>query len=358
VQLDERAVPVHFEHVIANRHRFPCTTGTTLLPPGSGRQLEIHYTAPSMMAADRLRFRHRLEGHDTDWSEATDLRVTFFTNLRPQAYRFQLQVANARGLWEEPHTLAFAIQPYFWETWMFAGLVAAGVLAFAIILHRLRLRRHRELTALQHAEALAAERTRIAADMHDDLGAALTQIAVLGDLATDRATDPDSVTGLVGRMTTTAREVTARISDLVWATNPQDDTLENLAAYLREQVARQLDGTNLRVRLDFSASLPAHHLSATFRRNVLLATKEALNNVLKHAAARTGVVRFAAEGSRLVVAIEDNGDGFDPASQAAAGNGLTNLRRRIAELGGNIQLDSAPGRGTRVTFEIPLPDPG
>jgi len=150
-----------------------------------------------------------------------------------------------------------------------------------------------------------------------------------------------------------AREVTARMSDLVWATNPRHDALDNLTAYLREQAARQFEGTRISAHLDFPAEVPDIHVSATFRRNVLLVTKEAINNIVKHAGATMVRIQFQPCSTRLSLRIEDNGCGFDPWRQNNAGNGLSNMRRRVLDLEGRIDLQSRPGGGTRIEICLP-----
>jgi signal transduction histidine kinase len=145
------------------------------------------------------------------------------------------------------------------------------------------------------------------------------------------------------------------MSDLVWATNPRNDTLDNLAFYLREQVARQLETSGVQSRLDFPDEPPAHTVSATFRRNVLMVVKEALNNALKHADATEIAVELTIEPGLLDLRLADNGRGFDPAASSRRGNGLGNMQRRLADIGGTFELNSIPNHGTRIVLRIPIP---
>ena len=373
VRLNTQPVPAAIEHIVVNRVELPIHLapsgaspgpgGSTVradntvvrLAPGSGQQLEFHYTATSLVGADRVRFRHRLDGYDQEWSSATDLRLAFYTNLRPGRYQFRLQAANAHGIWNDQESvLSFLILPYFWQTRAFYVGVAVALVALALGLHGLRLRSQHRVQELKHLQALTDEKARIAADMHDELGSTLTKIVILGEVAkgqSDRAAQTPSTLDSISQA---AREVTSRMSDLVWATNPRNDTLPSLVAYLREQAASLFESTAIRAHFDFPEHCPQTSVSATFRRNLLLILKESLHNLLKHAAATQASVQLEVSGSRLILRVRDNGRGFDTAQRAGAGNGLGNMAKRVRDLGGEFRLQSAPGQGTLVEATLPL----
>lgn len=372
VRLDTRPLSTLIEHVVVNRREVPlrpsarCSARAEpgneevlLLPPGSGQRLEFHYTAISLAQADRIKFRYRLEGHDKDWSPETELRLAFYTNLRPGPYCFRVKAANTHGIWNEADTtLPFRIEPYFWQRPLFQASAAGLFLASILGAHRHRLREHKRLQELKHQQALMNEKTRIAADLHDELGARLTQLAILGEVAKSQADNASQMRSTLNRISEAARELTARMSDLVWATNPRNDALDNLAAYLREHAASQLENSALQARLDFPASLPDCHLSATFRRNLLLVMQEALHNVVKHSQATEVSVLLQADRGELRMRIQDNGRGFKPSKRNGSGNGLTNMKKRIGDLGGEWRLSSAPGQGTGIEIRIRLPENG
>jgi signal transduction histidine kinase len=325
------------------------------LPPGSGQQIEFHYTAISLLGADRVKFRHRLDGYDSEWSPETDLRLAFYTNLRPGGYRFRVKAANAHGIWNEQETmLNFVILPYFWQTRIFYVTAAVVLVAMAAGLHWRRLATQRRFQELKHQQAFTSEKARIAADMHDELGAALTQIAILGEVAKSQSGNAAQTRSTLDRISQAARDVTSGMSDLVWATNPRNDTLDNLVAYLREQAASQFQGTAIHPRLEFPVTFPEVRVSATFRRNLLLVMKESLHNIVKHADANEVSVQLEIEGPRLVLRIVDNGRGFEPSRRNCAGNGLGNMQKRVRDLGGEFSLGSTPGQGTRIELRVPL----
>jgi signal transduction histidine kinase len=360
VKFDTQPLASVIEQLVVNRQEISGLAERTgahplQLPPGSGQRLEVHYSATSLTAADRVRFRYRLDGYENEWSEETDLRLAFYTNLRPGTYHFHVKAANAHGIWNDQDTsLGFVIRPFFWQTTPFYVGTACALALVAGAAHWRRMVAQRRLQEARHQQAITSEKARIAADMHDELGAALTQIAILGEVAKGQSGNEVQTRSTLDRISQSARDVTSRISDLVWATNPRNDTLDNLVAYLREHAASEFENTSIQPRLHFPPTLPDRSVSATFRRNLLLVLKESLNNILKYAQAREVAVRLQASDSHLELWIADDGRGFDPARSEATGNGLGNMRKRVEDLGGEFRLTSAPGKGTQVHVRVPL----
>jgi signal transduction histidine kinase len=318
--------------------------------------LEIQFAGISVTDAARIRFRYQLEGHDEGWLPETDLRLAFYTNLGPGKYRFKVQAANSHGLWNPTETtLAFVIQPFFWQTIPFYTALTLTVAGLGLLAHQRRLTRFRRNQELQHERAVFLEKNRLAADMHDALGAGLTRIAILGEATKSRLTESDETYGALDEMTQSARNVATGISELVWATNPGYESLEDLAVYLRSYAARQFEGTDMVAKLDFPTKFPVCQLSASFRRNLLLVWKEGIANVLKHSKATQVALLFRIEPKRLHLSIEDNGRGFESTAGSPRGNGLGNMQRRIQELSGQIVLSSSSEQGTRIGITVPLP---
>ena len=195
---------------------------------------------------------------------------------------------------------------------------------------------------LQRERALEQERLRIARDIHDEVGASLTKI---GYLATKL---PD--TGVAAAV----REVVQAMDEIVWAVNPRNDTLENMANYLVHFAEEFVRPAGIACDLDVPLSLPQRSLSADIRHHVFMVVKEALNNAVKHGSPGRIRLGLAVEGELLTVVVQDDGCGFTPAPAAAGADGLANMRQRLAAIGGQIQLDSAPGKGTTVTVKVTL----
>lgn len=331
------------------------------LAPGRARALEIQYTAPIFRAPERVRFRYRLAGLEKDWVDAGTRRVALYTNLKPGAYRFQVQAASNVGLWNETgDSVAFSIAPHFYETAWFWPVLILAALGLVGLVVEWRLREVRRMDELAQQAALARERDRIARDMHDDLGAGLTRLVLLGDRAKARTADAEVRTAL-HRLTGEADTLVDQLSDLIWCSNPDFDTLDNLVAHLREHGGKFLGDAGLAVRFTQADDPPALRVSGHFRRQVLLIFKEALNNVVRHARAtevcislRTPSPARAGEAA-LELEVADNGCGFDTTTvNSGGGHGLANLRNRAAALPGRLEIKSAPGQGTTTRITLPL----
>jgi len=207
---------------------------------------------------------------------------------------------------------------------------------------------------LEQQHALERERARIARDMHDDLGASLTQITIASQLA--RLDPPEEASGHIDEIAAIAQRTVTALDEIVWAVNPRNDTLPALIGYLTQHAVDFLTAAEIACEVEIPESLPVCPLPAHSRHHLFLVVKETLNNVVKHAGASH--VRFKVElpQGALRITIADNGCGFIAGSGRAGSDGLLNLRERMKELGGDCQIDSDPSRGTRIVFELPLPD--
>jgi len=327
------------------------------VPPGNARVLEIHYTANSFSAPERVRFRHRLVGHESDWVEAGTRRVAYYTNLRPGPYRFEVTACNNHGLWATvPALLAFRIEPDWYQTpafFMGLGLAIAGMVW---MVHRVRVGFLQRRLALEGQLELAQERERIARDMHDDIGAGLTQIGLLTQRAARAA--PGETPQLLERIAGASRNATQAMDEIVWAVNPRNDRLEPLVDYLCQFAREYLEPTGVRCLLDVPALIPEVAVPSDVRHHLLLALKESLSNAVRHSGAAEVRIGLRMDGGRLHLRVEDNGSGMAPSegipSRPLGGNGLANLRRRMESLGGECRWTRVPGGGTRMEAVVPL----
>jgi signal transduction histidine kinase len=330
---------------------------------GPGRHhLEFRYAGLSFAAPERTRFRYILQGLDEAWVENRTERSATYNSVPAGNYRFRLMACNSDGVWSEAEAgLALVIPPHLWETpWFRFAALAATLLAVAgSVFWALQLQHRRELRALEQQRALERERTRIARDIHDDLGASLTRITMLSQSALDKTQSILPPNSEVNRIYSTARAMTNAMDEIVWAINPRHDSLESVAAYFAEFVEEFLSPAGLKFRLEIPLMLPQWPVSAEVRHNLFLAFKEALNNALKHSKATEVVVALEVREKGFTLSVEDNGCGFETAvlagnghARAGGGNGLINMRRRLEELGGRCAIDSVPDRGTRIRFEV------
>jgi signal transduction histidine kinase/ligand-binding sensor domain-containing protein len=348
--------PVHIEDLIVDgKPRLLLPPGRVEIPPLPDR-IELRYTALSLTAPAKVRFRYQLEGADDHWIEAGAERAAAYLHLPPGHYRFRVTARSSEGVWNPAGAaLDFAIRAAAWQTvWFRAGATVALLALMAAVvriavLHRVR----RRLRALEHERALEAERARIAKNMHDDLGAKLTRIALLSETARGDASLAPEAAARAGKISRAAREVSQTLDEIVWAVNPGNDTLERLVGYLSDYAAEYLAAAGIRLSQDLPENIPAAPIASDARHSLLLAAKEALNNAVKHAAATEIKLSIVLEPASLRIQIADNGRGFDSAARTT-GHGLSNMRERLTALGGACQIESAPNQGTRVTFTLPL----
>ena len=198
-------------------------------------------------------------------------------------------------------------------------------------------------------------RTRIARDIHDEIGSGLTKIALLGSEAKRRLLDStEELRITLDRIVGHSREVSAALSDIVWTTDPQHDTSEELVSHARNVAQRLLEGSGTFHQLNFQHTDPGHSVAPGTKYHVVMVMKEAIHNALKYAGAERITVNLTAGAQHVILVVADDGKGFDPEAQARAGNGLRNLRARADAIGASLIVESIPGKGTSVRLEGPL----
>ncbi|HUC84946.1 MAG TPA: two-component regulator propeller domain-containing protein, partial [Candidatus Acidoferrales bacterium] len=337
------------------------------LAPGK-HTLEFHYTGLSFDAPERVRFRYRLEGVDPEWVEAGTRRVAPYSSVPPGTYHYQIIACNGDGVWNEKGAgLTLIVQSHFWQKWWFLGGAALGTMASGIGGVRLVVRRrlHQRLKRLEQDRMLERERTRIAQDLHDIMGAKLCRISFLSEHVRRSETIPGEVQEQIRTMSDDSREVLRSLDEIVWAVNPEKDTLEHLVSYIAQYAQEYFRRTGIEVDLEIPPQLPPQPLTSQTRHHLFLAAHEALTNILKHSGATRARISMNCHGSEFEIAVADNGRGFDPvagdagsaSSAAGFGNGLGNMRRRLADLGARFELQSQPGLGTTVRFTFSLEQP-
>ena len=248
------------------------------------------------------------------------------------------------------------IVPHFWQQWWFLTAISLGLLVAVGTIVRVVEKRKFKLQ-LQRAEqehALERERTRIAQDLHDDLGSSLTRIALLGGLLRADKDHPAQVETHAAKLSESANQTVRALEEIVWAVRPGSDTLQSLVDYITHFASELFENGPVRCRLDLPRDLPVRALPPETRHNIFLIVKEALTNVLKHAGGSVVHVQIKTDERSLKIIIADDGKGFDTHSTATNGehNGLVNMRQRATAVGGQLQVTSDPGKGTRVEFGV------
>jgi signal transduction histidine kinase len=326
------------------------------IPPGQ-KNVEFHYTGLSFSAPEKVQFRFQLEGYDPEWVEARTRRVAYYQRIPPGDYKFRVVACNANNIWTEQATsLAVKVEHYFWESKWFPvvmGAVVIGGLASAVSLVARR-RYKRRLAQLETRHALERERLRISQDMHDEIGSILTRVSIMSDVG-QAETSEEAAPKQFERIGSQVRAAVVALDEIVWATSPGDDNLPRFAEYVGRFADECFENTAIRCWQEIPTDLPLLPLRADVRHNVFLAVKEALNNVLKHSHASAVWLRLKLANSVVSLEIEDNGAGFSPESVKPGGNGLGNMRSRLAECHGAMELDSLPGKGVKIRYLFPIP---
>ncbi len=350
--------PIVVENIIADKKDWKPSRGSTnvIISPGKG-DLEFHYTALSFRVPEMNRFKYKLEGVDSEWVDAGTRRVAYYNNISPHAYTFRVIGCNNDGTWNQTGaSISFVLLPHFWQAKWFMGLIAltaAGIVAGSVRYLTWK-KVQKQFLRLEQQQAIENERTRIAQDMHDDLGARLTEILLLSNVPATNGSAQNEDTIRARKVAGAAAELVRNLDGIVWAVNPKNDSLESLTLYLCEYVQRFLGPTSILCSWDIAADLPAADLSSEVRHNVFLVFKEALNNIVKHSGASQVQLRLRVEKCYLLLSIEDNGKGFLPEGESESGNGLINMQERMQKIGGNFELQSGLGKGTRIALRAPL----
>ena len=337
------------------------------LTVGAGvRKMEVRFSVLNLTAPDRTFVRYRLEGFDDDWVSAKD-RVAVYPRLPPGRYVLHAAASDGTGVWEEQTALlTFRVVPAWWQSgWARALYVLAGFAAVTISVRVWLLRRwRRRVKQLEQEQAVERERTRIAQDIHDDIGASLTRISLLSQSAQHgRPPEPR----VLEEIYETTHTITRSMDEIVWAINPKFDDLESLVYYLTTYAQKFLTVAKVRFRLEAPAALPAVPVTSQARHHVFLCCKEALNNVVKHAVGADEVtLTVSVEAGTVQIEIADNGGRLEPVGEAKSrgassrvlsGHGVGNMTQRMRELGGTCSVEVRSTTGTVIRFSIPLAVP-
>jgi len=243
------------------------------------------------------------------------------------------------------------VEVKFWQHgWFQISLVSIAIGAVLICLQLLA-----RLAVQSKAQTLLnRERLRIARDIHDEVGARLTELALEGEVIQTKLPAESNVRSRLVNLCEKARAVSGAMDEVVWAVNSQRDTLRDFATYACKYARRFVAPTPIRCRLDIEESLPDVVFELPVRRSLLLAVKEAINNAVKYSGGDRLFLRIHVRGRGVLVVVEDNGKGFDLTQANPMRNGLTNMTQRMRELGGRCRIITKPGAGCRVEFEVPL----
>jgi ligand-binding sensor domain-containing protein/signal transduction histidine kinase len=314
--------------------------------PYDQHSVSFEFTGLGFKDESRIQYRYMLAGFDRDWSERTSRRYVNYTHLPSGTYEFRVIAQNSDGVWSDsPAVFTITIAAPFWRTWWFI-VSAIGMLAgIVFLIHTQRLRRAVEIERM---------RSRIATDLHDDLGSTLSGISIFSEMGfketegkTPHAAD------FFRRIGESSQSMLDAMDDIVWAINPENDSLGNLVARMREFATELLEAKNITFTLNLPADSQHIKLSMNERRNIFLIFKEALHNLVRHSRCYSTNIELISEGNMLTLRIADDGIGMD-LSNRGNGNGLKNLRKRSDAIGANLTVDSDTGKGTTITVTLKI----
>ena len=358
IPVNSRPPPLVLEGVLVDGRPVPTESGQRL--PHDFSKIEFRYTATSFMAPEKVRFERHLSGFDEDWIEDGTMRRAVYPRLPPGQYLFQFTACNNDGVWNyQPYQYAFDVVPAFWQTaWFRAGVILgfAGLIGGTVLIAA-RVRMRGKLSRLEQANALERQRTRISRDLHDDLGARLTQMALLTDLAAADPVTPTGVQSQIKDVSALARTAVQSLDETVWMLNPRKDTLAHVIEYVAHYAELFFQSTPIHCRQQICRQPPEWVMPGNLRRDILMLAKEAFTNVLKHSRAHEVRLRIVVRRQLMRITIQDDGRGFD-VSTPTARHGLENMRRRGEGAGIEVSVCSQIGKGTRVALTIKLPRAG
>ncbi|MGC9942608.1 MAG: ATP-binding protein, partial [Verrucomicrobiota bacterium] len=294
-----------------------------------------------------------------EWNEMYSIglgsfREASYTGLSAGNYRFRVSGVDVLGRLTGPEaSVRIFIPEPVWKTPWFWGLAVILMTAISVgisryfVWHRMR----REMVRLKQQRALEQERLRIAHDIHDDLGARVTQISLLSAMAQENPAFPEKARADFDKVSKMSRELVSALYETVWAVNPENDNLEALGNFLCQMVKQLCEQTQLRCRFHVMDLPHQIQVSSQTRHNISLAVKEAVHNIIKHAGASEVTIRMFYSDGFLDVSVHDDGTGFAPADNIS-GNGLSNMRQRLHNVGGSCFVESASGQGTTVRMRL------
>ncbi|TNE72951.1 hypothetical protein EP331_05800 [bacterium] len=314
----------------------------------------IEFTGITFRRSDEVTYAYQLVGQDADWIQSGKETRARYTNLSPNLYEFKVKAANYDGIWSEPKSILIRVEAPFWlKTWflILVGLAIIGLI-FLMVKYFSARKYKKLLQELEKREMINNERARIAKDLHDELGANLTQISLLSELVNREIQSTGKTSIPLKKVAEAAKTGVTNLSEIVWSLNPKNDSLEQVVAYIQEYSEGYFNGSTIRVLFEIDESFPTINIASDLRHALLMTIKECLNNALKYSEADTIWMRIHYENPVLTIHIQDNGKGFDVSESMDKGNGIFHQLTRLKAYNGTVVIDSRPGYGCETIITI------
>jgi signal transduction histidine kinase/ligand-binding sensor domain-containing protein len=348
IQFNKQPPPIVIEQVRRDDKPIALSDGIRL-PPDTTR-LDFYFAALSFVAPDKVRFRYKLEGFDPDWIDGGTRRAAFYTNLRPGDYSFRVIASNNDGVWNQQGAVfQFYLRPHFYETYWFYALLILALALTVWQLYRFRVRRMRT-----QFDAVLAERTRIAREIHDNLAQEMLGISVQLEVVA-RTMPPDAAVAKshLDRVRMLVRHGIAEARRYVWDLRSQALENADLPTALSETARRLTSETSIDAQVQVGGTF--RPLPRPVEDNLLRIGQEAINNAVTHGKPKRILVSLTFDARSVKLSVRDDGKGFAETTADANGHfGLVGMRERAKQIGGNLQIITAPGDGTEILVDAPI----
>jgi ligand-binding sensor domain-containing protein/two-component sensor histidine kinase len=303
--------------------------------------VEIELAATGFLSDKETKMLYMLDGWDKEWKNLHNNPTIRYEQLPPGHYTFKTKAVNAAGMESVETTVRFRIRPPFYFTWWFILLCVAGICTMAVLLYRYRIKKAIQMERL---------RTRIATDLHDDIGATLSSISMYSEaIKTQLKENNPQLESVLNKMGENSRDMVNSMSDIVWAINPDNDDGEKLLQRIESYAADMCALKKIHLHFTADDKLKTVSIPLEHRKNIYLIFKESVNNAVKYSGAKNIFISLHLKAHELLLTIKDDGAGFDT-NTVKKGNGLKNLELRAAEISGTLLVDSSPGKGTVISL--------
>ena len=329
-----------------------------LILPYNDNTITIDFVAIEPAMEKQVKYQYKLEGYNNDWSPLSNNSTAVFGNMKAGDYTFKLKAVSPFGIWSET-AYSFKVLPPWWATWWAYTLYALLVGSIGYTLYRNHINVLKRKQAVKIKAMLATqeeERERISRDLHDDIGARLTNINMLSALGLQKINDPQEMSEYLKRISNEIQTSAEALDDIVWSIDSKNDSIEQVTAHMRRYAADVFDATTIRytIKID-EKSLPVK-LAIGKGSDLFFVFKETINNIRKHAMATEVNVNIEAKDNNLLMQVNDNGKGFDT-NQPTHRNGLKNIQQRMQKWGGTGMVQSSPGNGSILKITLPVSTP-
>ena len=316
--------------------------------------ISFEFAGLSFSNPSKNQYAYKMEGFDKDWIY-TDAgqRLATYTNLDPGEYTFRVIASNNDGVWNKNGaSIHIIITPPFYRTWWFISLIVLTILCFTVWIARFAsMRKYRKrLQEMEHQREIENVRSRIASDIHDDIGSGLTQISLIAEIVKTNEKQGKNTLHLIDKLNNSARAMIDNLGEIVWTINPKHDTINSLLSYFSNYISGFLSDTEINYTIDFRECVPDRTIHPELRRNLFMVLKEAVTNIAKHAEARNASFVFHIEGDDLSMEIKDDGIGIKEENKSPFGNGLKNMQSRMQDIAGTFEIKSND-KGTTIIIK-------